>query len=1686
MTAEEVTKPIRSKFQRHTNALIWKSYLQRQRRWVLLCVETLLAVVLYLSAILIAKPVFLTPLQAIPQPPLTAADILASLNKKNILGYAPNVPPFNDIMNTVGDSLGTEIIRAPKEDDLNNILYNRSRGVPLNNPVIWILWKKTENNMWKFSIRSTERAQYVTGKKISSNPHLRSGILAVQLAISQAILQYASGTTPAYQLSLASMPVSPLMEHERVRKHISSILLCFTLALLPPVLETQSLVIHETSHKFKRALRIRGVDYSSMYIGWLTYFYLTALPICLLASITLILIFRWVHLLFTFILVLAYVSVMIMLALIMAMFHTQTKVAATWTTLFTLLQTFLAELIVHHGVDLKHEILTFFLHLIIPPLGLMHGFNEFALLQTGHEGRWEGNSLVYTILFWFIMIALYFGILMMLQRTLKAGAIGGQVSWKSIIFKSVEDVSKLHQIKNPTGREHEKLQEVNELAAKAISIRNMSKSIMGNSMLSNITLDIYRGEFTILYSEFIQSKMIQTLEDLLMGLTHPDEGSINILGEELTHGKTFVSVPHMLGYCHRKGCLVDDLTVQEHFTLYCSICLWNESTDYVSEYEHLRSIRLLVECELKTVCHEYVRNLGVFYQAQLCWAIAMLLEPRIIIIPSFGYESAFNSVMRDKIMQYKKYITVIKLCFTSILLEYADRVFIFDNKLLVFGGSPAYMFFKYGREYRVRLTLKSGSFSSDEDVNELLKRTTEAGATIRAHLGTLLILRLPAIPTATVAALVKDLSENSDKYEIVSMNISIPDSEEVCNRAIFESRANIHGSEEHHQRIKIALNHLAEAAPIKRQKSYVGNLTHLKYTWAKFVAYYRHYRLYFFVTILLAITSGIFIGLSLATVLGEIERDRATKAILHGEVLTVEALEQKTNLILRADSSSESKSVVNAYVFSETMATEKQIENMFYTALSAPESITEYLVTRAIDSPQQYVFLYAYGLDVAEVNGSLRVRVLYSPLHTDHSAAPRALARAFMALLRHYTSALDATIEVTDDPLALDLTTYMKQVAVPPILIQFLLILTITHITLIPSKEHGFIRHMQSHAKDFSPARYWLTLFICDLVLCLFLVILMTVAMIVVMVFVAPMTFRYRDLAVVPTMLIIYCVGCIPQAYLFSLGPNAALNAMTFVMINLLFSETTVFAKLLYGNALNYALNFISVSPQFNIAIAFVKIEKVFLYNSECIVFKRKNLCSSKTLHKCCQKCGILQKCFSKRSYLSQRNGVVMEAFAMLSIAFFLMILLLLWEYKYIQRIFRFILYKWIYPNKEPRETETMGVRQERNNVVNMKKQLKKKIPKNKKQVETYLLAHNISQRHYEKSIIRNVYLSLSKGEVLAISGVLEHGRLRLCEILAGFQLPTDGQLWCLSKWTLLRNPHLFSQQTSLSCEHNPLPGWMSVRNGLEMLAVLRGVPRSQALDLVMDYVNAMELYHQADRQICYLKAKDVARLHFAAAVIGAPEVVILEESTEYQKYSVRRAMYHILNNLRQRGHSIIISSSSVETLLPVSNRLAILVNGRIYDIDQLDKLVERHSEKGYTVVVQLKYKTNVTKIFVRYFTKFIINDSSEELVNFQLLDEDLTYASVFEKMEILQEENDAVNSYIVSATPIDYIYNSIISQEGGHIAEDQESRLSKYLFRHRKQITPPKTVLNKLIPFETRFHLTKLKELPWSVIFDK
>ncbi|KAL4721351.1 hypothetical protein ACJJTC_004001 [Scirpophaga incertulas] len=81
-----------------------------------------------------------------------------------------------------------------------------------------------------------------------------------------------------------------------------------------------------------------------------------------------------------------------------------------------------------------------------------------------------------------------------------------------------KDVNKLRPIKTPTVFKRQNIQEVDELVAKAINFRSVSKSIMGVPILKDITLDIYRGEFTMMFAKQIQERLIIAIEDLLTGV----------------------------------------------------------------------------------------------------------------------------------------------------------------------------------------------------------------------------------------------------------------------------------------------------------------------------------------------------------------------------------------------------------------------------------------------------------------------------------------------------------------------------------------------------------------------------------------------------------------------------------------------------------------------------------------------------------------------------------------------------------------------------------------------------------------------------------------------------------------------------------------------------------------------------------------------------------------------------------------------------------------------------------------------------------------------------------------------------------------------------------------------------------------------------------------------------------------
>ncbi|XP_063395629.1 ABC transporter A family member 4-like [Cydia fagiglandana] len=1702
-----------------------------RRRWPILAAQTVFAGCLFLLAVFAATPVFLTPLQDAPQATLTSGDIMTSLNRMAVLttpflmAVFAATPVFltplqdapqatltsGDIMTSL--SAGTqrqlgsvyytslkgkpvlisEFLTGSTEQELNEILYEKSKGKVLKHHIIWVVWKEKENNTWKFSIRSTELAHLAkvnstVTRSLPRNRHLMSGFLAVQMAVSEEILAVESKEGLRHRIKLKAMPISPLMRKEAVRQAMVWILLCFTVAFIPPVMEVSALVVHETSNQYKQALCMRNVGAACIYLGWLSYLHMTTLPILIPATLTLILIFRWVWIFVAFLFVAIYITVMAMTAFIMCMFQNKSHIAAIWSALFTVLQLFLADLLVHHGFDGTTSF-TVLLHILLPPLGLVHAFHGFALLETGREflSIYENHTLI----IWIVMILAYFGLLMLLQRTIGGDrAIGGQVSWRSIIFKQAEDKTKLRMIHNPHGNERDPLQEVDELVAKAISFHNVTKSIMGTAMLRRVTLDVYRGEYTLFFAEKIQERMLHRVEDLITGLTLPDDGSVNMLGNDMATlikaDKRVTAMQGMLGYCHRMGFLVGELSVQETLQFFIQLCLWDQSDEEVESYIHTHTPRLYKESDLEDVREMYVRNLGTYYKAQLCWAIAMILEPRIVFIQNYIDGAKYISVINDKIVKYRTHLTIVKVSFTTSALEHADRVFLFDRKVLVFGGSPAYMFFKYGREYRVRMTFRVRGSLDNEKVEELVDRAIEMGGQVRANVGTLLILRLPTSPTDVTAEFIKEITENANNYGITSLNISLPDSEEIHKRAINDSRRQLMTYTGYGGYSERALRELTKPKLWKRKKSPCLTITLLKQTVWKYVSFYIHYRLFLIITMLSAIVTGAIIGVYLSYQLNEMETIISSSRLL-GEKMTVEAMHQSTTLVLRVYKSDDAISVATGYVMSTTGATPAETENMFYTALPHTESSTEYLMLRAIDSPQSYVYAYAYGMILEDERGTLDIHVLYSPIHYDTAAAARSLARVYMALLRHYTKRLDADIEVTDDPLVLDSSPTQKKTKVPPLVIHFMLIITIAHITLLPSMEHGLIRHMQVHAMNFSPVRYWFSLFCCDIILYWTLVFIITTVLFCVMYWVAPVHFLHRDLIVIPFMLIMYGFSCVPQAYLFSLGPSGALNSMSFVIFNIIFGEASVISQFIKGGAFAYAEKGLSLSPQYNVANAFVRITKIFVYNSECVIFKSKKFCKSNVLHKCCKKCGIMEGCFERIAYLS-KAGILDEILWTIYHSIIFSSLLIIWEYRVIQRLCYYARKRCSPPEEPPimMEASASGSTQERGDVEAKSRQMKQKRISRDIKTDTFgenLLVNNLSKRINGVYKLSHISFGIGKGEALSLVGQSRAGRLDLCEILAGFKMPSSGTISAMSRWSLTIDPHKYSRNVAFSCfEYCPMPPWMTVYDSLWMMGVLRGIPQRYIHEEVTNLLNAIELDDASNVNVLRLHQNEKTRLNFAVAVIGAPPVLVLDEFTAYQQYSVDRAMFYILYHLRKQGHALLVSSASIENHMAVTNRLGILLGGQLVDVDHIDALVARYSSEGYTVVVHLKDEVDIEAIFGRHFQNFSVNDVSGVLASVQVKDS-LNYAEIFGKMEELVQANQTVYSYVITVTAMDYIYSAILEGHKVQITPDQYYwPCLKFLSRKKKKADLQK--LLELEKFQKKYDIVTLKELPWSVIF--
>ncbi len=212
----------------------------------------------------------------------------------------------------------------------------------------------------------------------------------------------------------------------------------------------------------------------------------------------------------------------------------------------------------------------------------------------------------------------------------------------------------------------------------------------------------------------------------------------------------------------------------------------------------------------------------------------------------------------------------------------------------------------------------------------------------------------------------------------------------------------------------------------------------------------------------------------------------------------------------------------------------------------------------------------------------------------------------------------------------------------------------------------------------------------------------------------------------------------------------------------------------------------------------------------------------------------------------------------------------------------------------------------------------------------------SLSKRYNNFLAVKDVNFSIEKGEVVGFLGPNGAGKSTIMNILTGYLSLTQGKV-TIDGFDIAENPEAAKRRIGYLPEMPPLYTDMKVREYLNFVYDLKKVkfPKKPHIDEVMRLVR---IDHVQNRLIKNLSKGYRQRVGFAQALIGNPDVLILDEPTvgldPQQIIEIRNLILKLGKN-----HTIILSSHILSEIQAVCDRIIIINRGEIIADDLQDNL---------------------------------------------------------------------------------------------------------------------------------------------------
>ncbi len=222
---------------------------------------------------------------------------------------------------------------------------------------------------------------------------------------------------------------------------------------------------------------------------------------------------------------------------------------------------------------------------------------------------------------------------------------------------------------------------------------------------------------------------------------------------------------------------------------------------------------------------------------------------------------------------------------------------------------------------------------------------------------------------------------------------------------------------------------------------------------------------------------------------------------------------------------------------------------------------------------------------------------------------------------------------------------------------------------------------------------------------------------------------------------------------------------------------------------------------------------------------------------------------------------------------------------------------------------------------------------------------HGVMKEYGTLRALNGVSLDIPKGEFFGLLGPNGAGKTTLISCIVGLVRPTAGNVLVhgLDAWT---HPLAAKRLIGFAPQETNVEIFFPIERILAFQGGYYGLSGEQSRQRAQELLQRFSLWDKRHDQYFRLSGGMKRRLTIVRALMGRPQILILDEPTAGVDVAQRHELWQVLRELRAEGVTIILTTHYIDEAESLCERVGIIDQGRIVELGSPQALIQKYCRR--------------------------------------------------------------------------------------------------------------------------------------------